>query len=59
MLFYNMPNEVFFPFWCNKFSVTKLINPLHANVPILYPLKTPENLKFSGVFRGYKMGALA
>ena len=30
-----------------------------ANVPILYPLKTPENLDFSGVFRGYKMGTLA
>ena len=25
----------------------------------LYPLKTPENLWFSGVFRGYKMGILA
>ena len=22
---------------------------------ILYPLKTPENKRFSGVFRGYKM----
>ena len=30
-----------------------------ANVPITYPLKTPENLQFPGVFRGYKMGALA
>ena len=26
-----------------------------ANVHILCPLKTPENLWFSGVFRGYKM----
>ena len=29
-------------------------NPFLANVPILYPLKTP--IWFSGVFRGYKMG---
>ena len=30
-----------------------------VNVPILYPLKTPENLWFSGVFRWYKIGTLA
>ena len=30
-----------------------------ANVPILYPLKTTENQRFSGVFRGCKMGTLA
>ena len=35
-----------------------MINPSQANVPILYPLKTPENLCFSGIFRGYKMGTL-
>ena len=35
------------------------INPSLANVPILYPLKTSENLWFSGVFRGYKIGTLA
>ena len=34
-------------------------NPYLANVPILHPLKTPENLWFSGVFRGYKMRTLA
>ena len=34
-------------------------NPFLANAPILYPLKTPENLWFSGVFRGYKRGAFA
>ena len=34
-------------------------NPHLANVPILYPLKTPENQRFSGVFRGYNMGILA
>ena len=33
-------------------------NPFLADVPILYPLKTPENLWFSGVFEGYKMGTL-
>ena len=35
------------------------INPFLANVPILYPLKTPENRRFSDVFRGYKLGTLA
>ena len=29
-----------------------------ASVPILYPLKKPENFWFSGVFRGYKTGIL-
>ena len=33
-------------------------NPFLANVPNLYPLKTLENLWFSGVFRGYEMGTL-
>ena len=36
-----------------------LLNPFPANVPIIYPVKTPENLWFSCVFRGYKMGTLA
>ena len=35
------------------------INLFRANIPILYPLKTPENLWFSDVSKGYKMGALA
>ena len=30
-----------------------------AKVIIFYPLKTPENLRFSGAFRGYKMGTLS
>ena len=34
-------------------------NPFLTNAPILYPLKTPENLWFSDAFRGYKMGTLA
>ena len=33
--------------------------PILANVLILYLLKMPEILWFSGVFRGYKMGTLA
>ena len=41
------------------FVVNLVLNPFLANVPILYPLKPPENLWFSGVFRGYKMGTLA
>ena len=28
------------------------------NVPLLYPLKTSENQKFSDVFRGHRSGAL-
>ena len=35
------------------------INTYLDNVPILDPLKTPEKLWFSGVFREYKMGTLA
>ena len=29
-----------------------------ANVDILYPLETTENLWFSGIFRGYKIETL-
>ena len=29
------------------------IKPFSTNVPLLYPLKTSEILRFSGVFRGY------
>ena len=39
--------------------VTLRLNPFLANVPILYPLKTPENQRFSDIFTGYKMGTLA
>ena len=31
------------------------MNPFPANVRILYPLKTPENYRFSGVFERYKI----
>ena len=34
------------------------LNPFLADDPILYPLKTPQKLYFSGVFKGYKMGTL-
>ena len=42
-----------------KVSRMLIFNLFLANFPILYPLKTPENLWFSGVFRGFKMGILA
>ena len=45
--------------YSSKLNVSYFLNPFLANVSILYPLKTPENLWFSGVFRGYKMGTLA
>ena len=31
------------------------LNLFLVNVPILYPLKTPDNLWFPGVYKGYKM----
>ena len=33
-----------------------IIKPFSTNVPLLYPLKTSENLWFSDVFRGYRSG---
>ena len=36
-----------------------IINSFLINVPIFYPLKTPENPWFSGVYRRYRMGTLA
>ena len=36
-----------------------IINLFLANVSILYPLEIPENQRFSGVFRDYKMRTLA
>ena len=36
-----------------------IVNPFLANDPILYPLKTPENQRFSSVFREYKIATLA
>ena len=40
-------------------NLRKCINPFHANVPFLCPLKTSENLWFSNVFRGYRYRTLA
>ena len=34
-------------------------NSILANYLIVYPLKTQENIWFSGVSRGYEMGTLA
>ena len=34
------------------------INPFPANVPLLYPLKTSENRRFSDVSRGYRSATL-
>lgn len=34
-------------------------DPFMVNVPILHPLKTPGNLWFYGVFRGYKIRKFA
>ena len=45
--------------WKMNVSIMPNFNPFLANVPILYPLKTPENVWFSCDFRGYKMGTLA
>ena len=41
----------------NLFKV--MFNQFRANVSIFYLLKTPENERFSGVFRRYKIGTFA
>ena len=33
-------------------------NPFSTNGPLLYPLKTSENRRFSNVYRGYRGGTL-
>ena len=43
---------------CCVWIADERINPFLANAPILYPLK-PSYQRFSGDFRGYKMGTLA
>ena len=37
-------------------NLQKKINPVHANVPFLYPLKTQKTFGFSDVLGGIKMG---
>ena len=49
-------NHKYFPCF---FHLPDFISPFLANVPVLYSLQTTENLWFSGVSRGYKMGTLA
>ena len=44
-----------FHFVVIKFQLTFFL----ANIPILYPLKTPESITFSGAFRGYTIRTLA
>ena len=39
--------------WFFTIGSGNFLNIFLANVPILYPLKTQENLWFSDVFRGY------
>ena len=38
----------------DSFGFWQIINPLHATDLFLYPLRTSENLWFSGVYREYR-----
>ena len=46
--------------WChgckisNYWETQTFFNPFSTNVPLLYPLKTSENRRFSDAFRGYR-----
>ena len=42
--------------WWNK---SLKLKPFLVNIPVLYSLKTPENISFTGVSTRYKMGTLA
>ena len=44
-------------YYTHKFQYQ--INPFHASILFLYPLKTSERQMFSYVFRGYRNGTLA
>ena len=47
--------------WTNSTKSRKtshMINPFSTSVPLLYSLKTSENLRLSHVFRGYRSGTL-
>ena len=39
-------------------KVQSFINSFSTNVPLLYPLKTSENLRFSNIFSRYRSGTL-
>ena len=41
-----------------SFKILWVINPFLTNILISYPRKAAEYLRFYGIFRGYKMGAL-
>ena len=45
--------------WWNLQEKLDIFNPLSTNVPLLFPLKTSENLWFSDVFRRCRSGTLA
>ena len=34
------------------------LNPFSSNVPLLYQLKTSENLRYSDIFKRYRSGTL-
>ena len=58
-----LPQILLGPFWNTlshflAYESAWIINPFHANVPFLYPLKTSENQRFSDVFGGYRNGTL-
>ena len=42
-----------------KSVVDQTINSSHATGLLLYPLKTPENLLFYDIFRGYRKRSVA
>ena len=52
------PSQVFYTFF-NFPCFLFLFNPFSTNDPLLYPLKATENLRFSDVFRWYRMGTIA
>ena len=39
-------------------KIFQILNPFSTSLPILYPLKTSENLQFSDDFSGYRRGKL-
>lgn len=53
---WNWLENVHLVFWTRFYPI---LTHFWLMFQFLHPLKTPENQRFSGVFRGYKMGALA
>ena len=43
---------------CMNYQLQISINQFSTNVPLLDPLKTLENWRFSNVFRGYRSGTM-